>query len=364
MNKIHAVDFKLDGSGVVNILDTDVTRDPAKLELRQESMQQTEEGAIIIRRFDLTDEEKHRQMEREIFEEPKSAEEKLRAGDPAASLEIVSKAKSKAAPKTEAASSSSGIAQVIGDAVGQFIKPKTKDQGTMASYKRAPQLPKISTATGTSPMASPKPSPPPTPKSAIGSPKPEPPALPAEAADQPMPKALPFKAPPPTLTTTSPRAPPQKSSAPTALPSMEPAPKIAKKEPPMASAPPPGTGGPQPPAEPPLRPSGYPKWYFFSPGTGERREFTMRCTELPGLRDLGHLSYDDFKFSKRVTGLLRGYDHKFLEPHHRHIPPEFDDELYLNFESMYSYLRKRYRAQLSKQDLYLILRTGQVHVSH
>ena len=141
MNKIHAVDFKLDGSGVVNILDTDVTRDPAKLELRQESMQQTEEGAIIIRRFDLTDEEKHRQMEREIFEEPKTAEEKLRAGDPAASLEIVSKAKSKAAPKTEAASSSSGIAQVIGDAVGQFIKPKTKDQGTMALYKRAPQLP-------------------------------------------------------------------------------------------------------------------------------------------------------------------------------------------------------------------------------
>ena len=151
-------------------------------------------------------------------------------------------------------------------------------------------------------------------------PKPDPPALPAEAADQPMPKALPFKAPPPLSTTTSPRAPPQKSSAPTALPSMEPAPKIAKKEPPMASAPPPGTGGPQPPAEPPLRPSGYPKWYFFSPGTGERREFTIRCTELPGLRDLGHLSHDDFKFSKRVTGLLRGYDHKFLEPHHRHIP--------------------------------------------
>ena len=357
MNKIHAVDFRLDGSGVVNILDTDVTRDPAKLELRQESMQQTEDGAIIIRLFDLTDEEKHRQMEREIFEEPKSAEEKLRAGDPAASLEIVSKAKSKAAPKSEAASSSSGIAQVIGDAVSQFIKPKMKDQATMIQPKPAPQLPKVSTATGTSPMASPKPSPPPTPKSAIGSPKPDPPALPAEAADQPMPKALPFKAPPPTLTTTSPRAPPQKSSAPAAAPSTEPAPKIAKKEPPMASAPPPGTGGPQPPAEPPLRPSGYPKWYFFSPGTGERRECTIRCTELPGLRDLGHLNYDDFKFSKRVTGLLRGYDHKFLEPHHRHIPPEFDDELYLNFESMYSYLRKRYRAQLSKQDLYLILRT-------
>ena len=123
--------------------------------------------------------------------------------------------------------------------------------GTMIQPKPCSSAPKVSTATGTSPMASPKPSPPPTPKSAIGSPKPDPPALPAEAADHPMPKALPFKAPPPTLTTTSPRAPPQKSSAPAAAPSTEPAPKIAKKEPPMASAPPPGTGGPQPPAEPP-----------------------------------------------------------------------------------------------------------------
>ena len=60
-------------------------------------------------------------MEREIFEEPKSAEEKLRAGDPAASLEIVSKAKSKAAPKSEAASSS-GIAHF-------------KAAGHLATYK-------------------------------------------------------------------------------------------------------------------------------------------------------------------------------------------------------------------------------------
>ena len=139
MNKIHAVDFRLDGSGVVNILDTDVTRDPAKLELRQESMQQTEEGAVIIRRFDLTDEEKHRQMEREIFEEPKTAEEKLRAGDPAATVQIMSKAKSKAASSSEAASSSSGIAQVIGDTVSQFIKPKMRDQATMIQPKPAPQ---------------------------------------------------------------------------------------------------------------------------------------------------------------------------------------------------------------------------------
>ena len=122
-----------------------------------------------------------------------------------------------------------GIAQVIGDTVSQFIKPKMRDQATMIQPKPAPRLPKVSTATGTSPMASPKPSPPPTPKSATGSPKPEPPALPAEAADHPMPKALPFKAPPATLTTTSPRAPPQKSSAPAAASSSEPAPKSGQE---------------------------------------------------------------------------------------------------------------------------------------
>ena len=101
----------------------------------------TDEGAVIIRRYDLNDEEKHRQMEREIFEEPKSAEEKLRTGDPAASLEIVSKAKAKAA-SSEAASSSSGIAQVIGDTVGQFIKPKTRDQAHNDFIQEGrPQLP-------------------------------------------------------------------------------------------------------------------------------------------------------------------------------------------------------------------------------
>ena len=141
MNKIHAVDFKLDGSGVVNILDTDDLEILRSLNFDGSPCSRLHgEGAVIIRRFDLTDEEKHRQMEREIFEEPKSAEEKLRTGDPVASLEIVSKAKSKAAAKSEAASSS-GIAQVIGETVGQFIKPKTKDQATMVSYKRAPQLP-------------------------------------------------------------------------------------------------------------------------------------------------------------------------------------------------------------------------------
>ena len=79
---------------------------------------------MIIRRYDLTDEEHHRQMEKDIFEDTLTAEQKLRAaGDPAASIEIVSKAKSKAAPKAEeAASGSGGVAQIIGD--------QAEDQGS------------------------------------------------------------------------------------------------------------------------------------------------------------------------------------------------------------------------------------------
>jgi hypothetical protein len=87
------VEFRLDGSGVVNVLNTDVTRYPSKLELRMESTRETPEGQIILRRYDLNDEERQRQIEKELYIDDRTAEEKLRAGDPAASIEIVSKAK-------------------------------------------------------------------------------------------------------------------------------------------------------------------------------------------------------------------------------------------------------------------------------
>lgn len=65
--QIHAVEFRLDGSGAVNVLNTDVTRDPSKLELRMESTRETPEGQIILRRYDLNDEERQRQIEKELY---------------------------------------------------------------------------------------------------------------------------------------------------------------------------------------------------------------------------------------------------------------------------------------------------------
>ena len=367
-NKIHAVDFRLDGSGVMNVLNTDLTRDPEKLELRFESQGVGPDGPLILRRYDLNDEEQHKQLEREIFMEELIPEARLRAGDPDSTFEIVAKKKAaptpvKAMPSGQmvstASSSStgppSGVAEVIGDTVGQFLRPATKDQATMIAYKPPPPPPvKGVRHAATSPMASPKPSPPPTPRSEAGDVamgKPDPPPLPEEigkaaAAGKP---ALPYKNPP-----TSPRVPPKKMPAKAAT---EPAPKVAKTEAAKPKAPPPGTGGPQPPSEPPSRPEGYPRWYSFSPGTGEPNSYTIRGNELPGLRDIAPLGWDDFKFAKRISGLLRGYEHKDLQPHHKVIPPDFDDGLYLPFEGTYTFLKRRFRAQLSREDLYLLIRT-------
>ena len=120
------------------------------------------------------------------------------------------------------------MAQVIRGCCGAF--PQACDEGpghhdlAQKSFQHFPR----SLCMGT--VALPKPSPPPTPKSGAGeaSPKPEP--LTAKSG-------LPFKA-LPAGTSTSPRRPPQKSSAAAAWSSSEPAPKMPIKEPPMASAPP------------------------------------------------------------------------------------------------------------------------------
>ena len=48
-------------------------------------------------------------------------------------------------------------------------------------------------------------------------------------------------------------------------------------------------------------------------------------SDLPGVEaPPGRSKGDEFWFSKRVTSLLRGYDHASLKPHHKIIPPEFD----------------------------------------
>ena len=367
-NKIHAVEFKLDGSGVVNVLTSDVTRDPSKLELRLESTTEGSSGPIIMRHYDLNDDEMQKQLERELYMEELSPEARLRAGDPSSSVEVISKKKAVPTPPPKPKGSVGQVSQLIGDTVSQFLKPPTRDQGTMIAPKMPPPPPvKTRTSIGTSPKptppASPKPSPPPTPRSGAGTPpsaKKDLPPLPAEAADPKTHTAsgLPYKAPPGYLLgKASPRAPPQKKSSAPASSSTEPAAKIAKTDPPVAKAPPPGTDGPVPSSGAAERPEGYPNWYHFSSGTSEPNVYTIRCNELPGLKDIGHLAYDDLRLAKRISGLLRGYEHKDLQPHHRHIPPDFDADLKLNFEGMYGFLKKRFRFTLSREDLYLFLKT-------
>ena len=52
--------------------------------------------------------------------------------------------------------------------------------------------------------------------------------------------------------------------------------------------------------------------------------------------------------------MLRLYEHKDLKPHHRHIPPDFNADLFLGFEGTYGFLKKRFRYTLSDRFMCVI----------
>ena len=82
--------------------------------------------------------------------------------------------------------------------------------------------------------------------------------------------------------------------------------------------------------------------------------------ELPGFKvPKGKLQGDEFWFSKRITSLLRGYDHAKPKAHHRIAPPDFDYGLFVEYEPTYHYLRKRYVANLSHEDFMMILKKNE-----
>ena len=92
----------------------------------------------------------------------------------------------------------------------------------------------------------------------------------------------------------------------------------------------------------------------------ERKKYLINAVELPGFEvPKGKLHGDEFWFSKRVTSLLRGYDHAKLKAHHRITPPDFDYGLFVEYEPTYHYLRKRYVANLSHEDFMMILKKNE-----
>ena len=58
----------------MNVLTSDVARDPSKLELRLESTTEGTSGPIIMRHYDLNDDEMQKQLERELYTEELSPE--------------------------------------------------------------------------------------------------------------------------------------------------------------------------------------------------------------------------------------------------------------------------------------------------
>ena len=86
-------------------------------------------------------------------------------------------------------------------------------------------------------------------------------------------------------------------------------------------------------------------------------QFKCKTTDLPAVRAIHRLSDEEDKVSRRATALLRGYDAKNFKPYHRRVPPEVDDELYIGFEAIYQYCKRRNWNLLSRETMYQILKS-------
>ena len=154
----------------------------------------------------------------------------------------------------------------------------------------------------------------------------------------------------------------------------EPAPKSSKKTDEQqtvrpagaeasASAPksqPPPLPGPKEAASPKIKAKPRPKPtdqpqpnVLGNPYLGEPGEIVVCPTkDLPGVKHMS-LSSDQQWISKRVTSLLRGWEH--IAKNNRVEPPPFLPGLWMDFTSVYRYVKKKFVARLTLEELILVV---------
>ena len=180
---IHAVDFHLDGSGIINVLGTDATRDKGKLELVKETMISAA-SATTIRRFELSAEAADQQK-------PAVKEEVDYEGDDEGAPgvgELAVKPPPKKVAKTEAkmptprGTVAGFLAKEVASEVLKYTEVETAEQGTNTVHSGGKFVPPTTKLVqgplkATPPLAAGKPDPPQLPK-AVAEVKKDPPPLP------------------------------------------------------------------------------------------------------------------------------------------------------------------------------------------
>ena len=85
------------------------------------------------------------------------------------------------------------------------------------------------------------------------------------------------------------------------------------------------------------------------PAGGTPIRTTMPANQVPGAAVIGWYDQEQFFVSKRVSGLLRGHNHANRRDR---IPlPDFQDGAWMDFASVFSFIKRRYSRSLTVSDL-------------
>ena len=85
----------------------------------------------------------------------------------------------------------------------------------------------------------------------------------------------------------------------------------------------------------------------------ENQVVALQSREVPGASRLDHLSSDQVWLSRRISGLLRGWEH--TNKRNRVPPPAFQKGLWMEFSHVYMYIKKKYRQSLTIDDMLVVL---------
>ena len=85
----------------------------------------------------------------------------------------------------------------------------------------------------------------------------------------------------------------------------------------------------------------------------ENQVVALQSREVPGASRLDHLSSDQVWLSRRISGLLRGWEH--TNKRNRVPPPAFQKGLWMEFSHVYMYIKKKYRQSLTIDDMLVVI---------
>ena len=87
---------------------------------------------------------------------------------------------------------------------------------------------------------------------------------------------------------------------------------------------------------------------------GENEVVALQSRSVPGAANLANLNSKQVWISRRVSGLLRGWEHS-RQSWHKVQPPSFDAGLWMDFGKVYSFIKRKYDVNLTNDELLTVI---------